>query len=146
MAGRICLWRYNEHTRNYPGFHLSADRQAAGQLLTLLGNLAKARAPQIASVTLDPVTVDVLAIPNNRGARISGYRHWDLIVDPRFPPERLHFTVVGDRVRTELSPIQAESVAGGVEDIRERRGDYSIGDEEEHQLWFWWQDEPLRSE
>jgi hypothetical protein len=33
-----------------------------------------------------------------------------------------------------------------VDDIRQRRGSYSIGDEEEHQLWFWWQDEPIHSE
>ena len=146
MAGRIYLWRYRERTRNYPGFHLSADRAGAGQLLTLLVSLAKARTPQLANVTLDPATADVLAIPNNRGAAISSYRHWELSVDPRYEPERLHFTVVGDRARAELSPVQVESLAAGVEDIRERRGDYSIGDEEEHQLWFWWQHDPVQRE
>ena len=45
-----------------------------------------------------------------------------------------------DRVRTELSPVQVESMAAGVEDIRALRGDYAIGDDGEHQLWFWWQD------
>ena len=146
MAGRICLWRYRERTRNYPGFHLSADHQGAGQLLALLGNLRKARTPQLASVTLDPPTAAVLAVPDNRGASVSGYRYWELVVDPRFPPERLHFMVVNDRVRTELSMIQVESVAAGVEDIRERRGDYSIGDDEEHQLWFWWHGDPVHAE
>ena len=143
MAGRICLWRYRERTRNYPGFHLSADHTGATQLIARLASLAKARAGQIANVTLDPPTADVLAIPNNRDASVAAYRHWDIVVDPRFDPERLHFTVVGDRVRTELSPVQVESLAAGVEDIRQRRGDYSIGDDEEHQIWFWWQNDPL---
>ena len=142
MAGRICLWRYREHSRNYPGFHLSADRPGCAQLLTLLGSLAKARTPQIGNVVLDPVTAAVLAIPNNRGghAAISSYQHWELVVDPRFPPERLHFAVMNDRARTELSVVQVESVMAGVEDIRALRGDYAIGDDDEHQLWFWWQD------
>ena len=142
MAGRICLWRYRDHSRDYPGFHLSADPPGGAQLLTLLGSLAKARTPQIGNVVLDPVTSAVLAIPNNRSGRsaISAYRHWELIVDPRFPPERLHFAVMNDRVRTELSVVQVESVVAGVEDIRALRGDYAIGDEDEDQLWFWWQD------
>ena len=146
MPGRVCLWRYREHTRDHPGFHLSADRQGASQLLTLLEGLARVRASRIANITLDPVTADVLAVPARRATGISGYRHWELIVDPRFPPERLHFTVAGDRVRTELSPVQVESLAAGVEDIRQRRGDYSIGDEEEHQIWFWWQGDPVQLE
>jgi hypothetical protein len=139
MAGQVCLWRYRDRARNYPGFHLSADRSGCDQLLTLLASLAKARASQIGHIALDPVTPAVLAIPNH-AAEVSTYRHWELIVDPRFPPERLQFAVVSDRVRTELSLVQVESLAAGVQDIRERRGAYSIGDEEEQQIWFWWQD------
>jgi hypothetical protein len=139
MSGRICLWRYRERTRSYPGFHLSADAKGCEQLLKLLGGLAKVRAPQIATVTLDPVTAAVLAVPNIRDATASAFRHWDLIADPRFDPERFHFTVMNDRVRSELSSVQIESVAAGVLDIRDRRGDYAIGDEDEQQLWFWWQ-------
>lgn len=139
-AGRVCVWRYRERSSNYPGFHLSADRHGCDQLLALLATLANARTPQIANVALDPVTPAVLAVPNIRDAAVSTYRHWELVVDPRFPPERLHFSAINDRLRTELSPVQVESIAGGVQDIRERRGDYAIGDEDEHQLWFWWQD------
>jgi hypothetical protein len=64
------------------------------------------------------------------------------VVDPRFDPEHFKFVVVGERVRTEMSAVQAESVAAGVEDIRQQRGDYSIGEDDEHQLWFWWQNAP----
>ena len=142
MAGRICLWQYRDNPREYMGFHLSADAPGCTQLLPLLANLAKARTPQIANIVLDPPSPGVLAIPTRRvgSSAIIGYRHWELLVDPRFPPERLHFTVVTDRVRTELSPVQVESMAGGVEDMRALRGDYPIGDDEAHQLWFWWQD------
>ncbi len=140
MAGLICLWQYGERARAYPGFHLSADQPGCDQLLALLVTLAKTRTPQIANVALDPVTPAVLAIPSERDTAVNAYRHWELIVDPRFPPERLHFAVIRDRVRTELSPVQVESIAGGVQDIRERRGDYAIGEEDDHQLWFWWQD------
>ena len=140
MGGRVCLWRYRDRARNYPGFHLSADPRGCDQLLVLLDGLMKARKPQIGNVALDPVTQAVLAIPNNRDARASTYRHWALVVDPSFPPERLHFTVMNDRVQTELSAIQVERLAAGVRDIRERRGDYAIGDKDGHELWFWWQD------
>jgi hypothetical protein len=142
MAGRICVWRYRDHSRDYSGFHLSADPAGATQLLKLLDSLAKARTPQIGNVVLDPVTPDVLAIPNNRSARsaIIAYRHWELIVDPKFPPEQLHFAVTNDRLRTQLSLIQVESLVAGVEDVRALRGDYAIGDEDEDRLWFWWQE------
>ena len=142
MAGRISLWRYREPSLDYRGFHLSADPPGCAQLLPLLGSLAKARTPQIGNIVLDPVTAAALAIPKDRSglAAINAYRHWELLVDPRFPPERLHFTVMNDRVRTELSAVQVESVVAGVEDMRARRGDYAIGDEDEHQLWFWWEE------
>ena len=141
-GGRVCLWRYRGRTGNYAGFHLSADPAGCDQLLTLLGALATARAPRIGNVVLDPVTADVLAVPNDPRGEISAYRHWDLVVDPKFDPERLHFFVMNDRVRTELSTVQTESLIAGVEDIRARRGDYAIGDDDEHQLWFWWQNAP----
>ena len=139
MAGRVCLWRYRDRARSYPGFHLSADPAGCDQLLTLLGALAKARAPRIGNVVLDPPSPDVLEVPPNRGTPVTGYRYWDLVVDPRFDPERLQFRVMHDRVRTELSTVQVESLMAGVEDMRARRGDYAIGDDDEHQLWFWWQ-------
>jgi hypothetical protein len=139
---RICLWRYREHPRDYAGFHLSAEKTGCAQLLGLLANLAKARTPQIASIVLDPPTAAVLSVANAHAGNspVIAFRHWELLVDPGFPPERLHFTVIMDRVRTELSPVQVESMAAGVEDMIAYRGGYPIGDEEEDQLWFWWQD------
>ena len=141
MAGRVSLWRYRERSLEYPGFHLSADRAGCDQLLTLLRSLRTARSPQIGNIVLDPATAAMLAVvPNHRGDAIISYRSWDLVADPRFPPERLTFGVTGERVRTELSSVQVESLAAGVEDIRQRRGAYAIGDDDEQQLWFWWQD------
>jgi hypothetical protein len=140
-AGRICLWRYTDAKHNHPGFHLSADVAGCNQLLRLLGTLAKARKSELGTVVLDPVGPAELAVPNARhgNARFSSYARWELLVDPRFPPEQLRFVVTNDRVRTELSPAQVESLIGGVQDIREGRGDYGIGDEDEHMLTFWWQ-------
>ena len=141
MAGRVSLWRYREHADDYPGFHLSADRPGCGQLITLFASFMKLRSPQIANIVLDPVTSDVLAVPNRRNATIHIYRNWELVADPSFPPERLHFTVMHDRVRTEMSVIQMEGIVAGLEDMRERRGGYAIGDDgTEQQLWFWWQE------
>ena len=138
-AGQICLWRYRERVGNYPGFHLSADVAGCDQLLALLADLAKTRTSRIANIVLDPVTAAVLVVPNNGDAAISAYRHLEIVVDPRFAPERMHFTVMNDRVRMELSSVQVESLAAGVTDIRQGRGDYSIG-EDDDQLWFWWRD------
>lgn len=138
MPGRVCLWRYRARARNYPGFHLSADPDGCTQLLALLRNLAKARTPQIGTIVLDRVTPADLSIPNN-GDDVASYTRWELVVDPGFDPEHLRFSVINDRVRTELSTVQVESVAAGVQDICEGRGDYGIGDDDDHMLTFWWQ-------
>src|SRR5687768_4345680 len=110
MPGRVCLWKYRERARNYPGFHLSADPDGCTQLLELLRSLAKARTPQIGTIVLDRVTPADLSVPNNGDAEVEGYSRWELLVDPRFDPEHLRFAVVNDRVRTELSVVQVESV------------------------------------
>ena len=140
-AGRICLWRYVDSRSPDPGFHLCADVAGCNQLLRLLGTLAKTRISELGTVVLDRVGPAELAASIERydGGRVVSYARWELLVDPRFQPERLHFVVTHDRVRTELSPAQVESLIGGVQDIREGRGDYSIGEEEEHMLTFWWQ-------
>ena len=140
MTGHISLWRHRTRSEDNAGFHLSADRAGCDQLLVLLGNLARARSSQIGNVVLDPVSSAMLAVPGVRGDAITAFRHWELLADPRFPPERLHFAAVNDRVRLELSPVQVESIVAGLQDIRERRGGYAIGDEGDHQLWFWWQE------
>ena len=137
MAGHVCLWRYRERTPAHPGLHLSADITGCDQLLVLLGSLAKTRAPRIANITLDPVTPAILAVASNRDAAVTAYQHWEIVVDPRFAPEHFRFVVTNGRARTELSAVQVESLAAGITDIRQGRGGYSIGDEDD-QLWFWW--------
>jgi hypothetical protein len=127
------IWRYRDNQRNYPGYHLSADADGCAALLAWLSSPKERPVFQ-----LQPVTLEVLDVPNNQGAAHVGCRLFKLHVRPDVA--RGHFLVseASDQVSLECSQQQVECMIKGVEDIQRGEGDYCIGAEDQHVLWFWW--------
>lgn len=53
-------------------------------------------------------------------------------------PGHFVFPEVSARLSLECSQQQLECIIGGVKDVVRSRGDYCIGGEGQHVLWFWW--------
>jgi hypothetical protein len=136
----IFLWRYRENRRNYPGYHLTANREGCDQLLEILGAHEKAKQAIQTIVSLSSVTPQILSVPDNtRGdAACVSLAAWELITQPEFPPEYFQFQESYPICRLQLSQNQAGCIAEGVKDIQAGKGDYCIGGEGDQVLWFWW--------
>ncbi len=67
QEGRLYLWRYTENTRNYPGWHLTADDACCHSLADLIERMLSARWSSQKPLVLTPPTKEVLRVPNNRG-------------------------------------------------------------------------------
>jgi hypothetical protein len=137
---RIHFWRYRENTRNYPGYHLTADADGCAHLSTVLSAHEAARRPMSTSLALAPLTPEVLSVPgNSRGnATVVALASLDLVTDPSYPDERFIVSDNGSTCRLELSRDQAGCVLEGVADILRGKGDYCIGGDGDHVVWFWW--------
>lgn len=138
---KICLWRYKENARNYPGYHLSADTEGCRRLRALLRSIRNTEV-----IELIPPDQDVLSVPNNRGgqAKYFAATNWRVETKSSLPAKHFVFSERGTELTLECSRDQIECILAGIDDIERRKGDYCIGGDDDDVLWFWWQIQPRR--
>ena len=136
QRGSISLWRYTESTRNFSGWHLSANDDGAIALKSILHALQESGGT--CTLTVTRPSAAVLSVPNNRGghAAWSAPNRWRICYQAtadewRFPP-------TGEPAVLTLGTTHLGQLVAGLDDILAGQGDYSIGIEGE-ELWFWWQ-------
>jgi hypothetical protein len=142
IAMNAHIWRYKDNTRNYPGYHLTADAEGCASLLAWL------RSPKSRSeFRLQPVTPEVLSVPNNQGglAAYVGCTSLKLHVRSNIGRGHFVFSEVSGRLGLDCSQQQVECIIKGVEDIQRGEGDYCIGGDGQQVLWFWWYPEQRAS-
>ena len=139
----IHLWLYRENRRNFPGYHLSADAEGCARLSSVFASLSRAIDHRVEKISLMPVTVEALRVPNNSSgdSSVVSFAQWVVETDPALDKEPMRFEESGRECRTRMSPRRADEILAGVKDISAGRGDYSIGSGD-HALWFWWQVTP----
>ena len=131
---RICLWRYLDNVRNYPGYHLSADVEGCREIRARLG-----RMDDSISIALDPPTARVLAVPNNRKGQARQIAARKLRIQTGPSPETFHWTEEKTEFVLTCSQKRIGDLLKGIADIERGAGDYCIGDKRDQRLWFWWQ-------
>ena len=65
--GSLYLWRYLENTRNFPGWHLSADDLFCQSFADLTEKMLASRWSSQKTLLATPPDSKVLRVPNNRG-------------------------------------------------------------------------------
>lgn len=138
QVGRISLWRYTEHDRNFPGWHLNADAAGCQSLLLLIESLS-VEGEGHRTVEIAAPAEAQLRVPNNRGGEA-----------PWTAPTKLRIALVResgvwafppgtDPAILTVGTAWLEPLREGVSGIRLGRGDYSIGTGNTGlPLWFWW--------
>ena len=135
-SGSISLWRYEPRDRNYPGWHLSADRTGSASFSALLDALLADGPDAYRSVELSAPSQ--YALPDNykAGGWVSAPKlklsiagspsEWPFVVG--FNPAKLS-------VGADWVPLLKEGVLG----IHHGKNDYSIGPRGRgnEPLWFW---------
>lgn len=139
-APRIYLWRYRENRRNYPGYHLTADVTGCELLINALSRHENTKAERQSLIPLSPVTPGILAVPANRRGdpTVVSFGALLLSTQPGWAAERFELSESYPQCRLELSSAQAGCMLEGVRDIQRGKGDYCVGGEGDHVVWFWW--------
>ncbi len=135
QRGTMSMWRYLENTRNYPGWHFSADDAGCASMLALLDVLFLDPAGTTRTLQLTAPSEEVLSVPNNRGASVEG--PVSLRVSHAVDPEALSWSQEGDRLVLEIGQQRAPMLRKGIADVAAGYGDYSIATIP-LPLWFWW--------
>lgn len=132
---RICVWRYLDNIRNYPGYHLSADAEGCQELRKRLGGIRES-----ATFVLTLPDAAVLSVPNNQDgrARCFGGRTLKVRTTPALDPGTFHWDEQDATFILTISREQIARLLAGVADIERGVGDYSIRGDSDQALWFWW--------
>jgi hypothetical protein len=114
---------------------MSADADGCAALLSWL------RSPdERTEFRLQPVTPEVLSVPNNQGglAAYVACTLFKLQVRSGAARGNLLFSEASGHLSLECSQLQVERIIKGVQDIQRGEGDYCIGEDDDQVLWFWW--------
>lgn len=137
QSGSVWLWRYSGRDRNYPGWHLTADRAGASSLIELLDVLVNGKQRGFRTVQLVRPTPAILSAPNKRNAEWAAPSK--LRIGFARDPNEWIFTCADATAQLTFGldwyPMLRQAVSG----IPLGKGDFSIGPSESSQrLWLWW--------
>jgi hypothetical protein len=140
--GRLYVWMYPETTRNYAGWHLTADPVGCARLVEAIDGLSRGALNEPQVFTVLPATPAVLAVPNNRRAkaRWPGKLRLALAVEPR------HFSLEerDDVLTITAGRARLEELHTNIVGITHNQGDFAMGPGDgrrrapDQALWFWW--------
>lgn len=137
MFGRICIWRYLENEKNYPGYHISIDPQCAEVIARDLRGLDQGPV----SFQLSSPTSTELAVPNNlnNNARVEAYTTLVIEVIPTSNKNRKLFSVESNypNLRILASSDQLQTFFKHVQRCAKGYFDYSWGRGKASRFTFW---------
>ena len=135
----IHVWHYTENRRNYPGVHLSADKDGCEQLLRAIAVSAdESTSRPYVTVQLTSPTSAVLAVPNNRASAALPFQKLRLQVVHDAEPGTLDVSASQSICILRYSRDMATRLATSVQEVAKGHGDFSIGGKDPNIIWFWW--------
>lgn len=135
----IHAWRYAENRRNYPGVHLTADKDGCAQLQQAIAVSVdeSANRPYV-TVQLSPPTSAVLSVPNNRSNTALAFQKLRLQVVLEAEPNLLEVSISEFVCGLKYSKDMAARLIAAVQEVSRDHGDFSIGSKDPDVVWFWW--------
>lgn len=139
QEGRVSLWRYTANGRNYPGWHLNADKVGCASFLALLQELAGSPGNH-RTVQLSAPGRAQLAVPNNQRGEAPSVAPQKLRISCSTEPEIWVFPPDLEPAYLMFGAHWLEPLCRGVAGIPDGRGDFSVGSSRDGNLplWFWW--------
>lgn len=140
QQGHVYFWRYVEGTRNFPGWHLTADKIFCDGFADLIDRMLRSPYNSQKSLTVALPTEAVLSVPTNRGGAAGWKAPKRLILKHRKDGASEDYSFIEeteDAVVLSASRRKLEELKECVSGIPKGEGDYSI-DFGDAVIWFWW--------
>jgi len=141
MMQKTYFWKYQGNTRNYPGFHLSLNKEAADTITERLRSRLSMQMQRSVSFDLKVPTDDVLCVPNNRNHKAHSKDRLEISIGFDAKTEHLQIEETSDAFDVELSPSKTNELLDGIEGLMMGQNDYAIWGEDSQGnrtcIWFW---------
>jgi hypothetical protein len=140
QAGCIYLWCYHENTKNFPGWHMTADASGCESLLALVEEMESAQWSCEQTIHTPRPTPPIIEVPTRA-------RRWSAAVSLHLKVRRAANFEQGWQLRCQegavtltVGPARLAELKKGFLDIAQGLGDYSIPNDapDDQRLWFWW--------
>lgn len=138
--GSLYLWRYLENTRNYPGWHLSANNLFCESFTDLFKKMLSAKWSSQKLLLITPPNEKILRVPNNHGGKARWYSAKSLLLNyPKNKVDDDYFSLeeIEGKITIYVGTRKLELLNDCISNISKGKGDYSI-ESDDSQLWFWW--------
>ena len=131
---KICVWRYLDNEKNYPGYNLSSDSEGCAYVKERLND----HWPK-SSIPLTPPDGSVLSVPNNMDgkARVKAASKLKVLLDESADHDSVLIREDEGVVSITMSKTMKSKFIKGIEDMQNGEGDYALGNNE-NSIWFWW--------
>jgi hypothetical protein len=138
QEGSLWLWHYTGGSRNFAGWHLTADASGSHSLVEMLSALSLEAAGAFRTLRVSSPTQSILAVPNNRSAA------WVAPSKLRIELSEIsacwRFPLSGEVATLTLGAEWLPRLQQAVAEVPKGKGDFSIGGNESgsQRVWFWW--------
>ncbi|MBI9077110.1 MAG: hypothetical protein JEZ02_16995 [Desulfatibacillum sp.] len=145
QRGHVYIWNYKEEKKNFPGFHITADKDEGESLSKLLNLMKNAKWPSFADLKISQPSLDILRVPNALGGHAKILSLDSLRIKyPKGDVQPDHWSLTNS-MRSGLLVLGKNKISQlekGIHDVLASKGDYAIGPDSDEQremlLWFWW--------
>ena len=138
---KIYFWKYQGNARNYPGYHLSLNNEAAEVISRRLRSCLSMKMERSVRIELMKPTDDLLSVPNNRINKSRSRNRLELSIRFDGDVELLHIVETPDTIVVELSPSKTNELLEGIAGLMIGENDYAMWgrgvEGVETCIWFW---------
>ena len=138
---KIYFWKYQGNTRNYPGFHLSLNKEAADTITERLRSRLSMQMERSVIFDLMVPTDDLLSVPNNRNHKAHSKNRLENSIRFDAKIEHLQIKETSDAFDVELAPSKTNELLVGIERLMMGENDYAMrgGHSQGNTtcIWFW---------
>ena len=137
----IYLWRYQTGTRNYPGYHLSLNEEAAQLICEKLRSRLSMQMDRPLRLDLKKPGEQILSVPNNKRHRAQTKGRLEISINFDSAEEYLSIIETPHSIEANLSSHLAAELIESVEGLMSGENDYAMwGMDFEGKrdcIWFW---------
>ena len=130
--GNLFLWSYSPKKKNYPGWHMNADKEGYSSLIDYLNALFECSSDSWRTISLDRKGKDQL-LGHPRDQRPSH----KLVIKQHENPSGWSFEVDEEKTYFSVGKNNLKMLVDGINNAKTGSWDFSIGTKNGESLWFW---------
>lgn len=130
-TGRISIWRYEPVNRNFPGWHMTADKLGYESLKNLIQCFKESSAGTKRTITLDKPD------RNLASTKLAKTVEAKVVIELSSKENDWHLKNEGPKLKINIGLAKLGELLSGIQRAQSGSYDFSVGGLKGQNLWFW---------